>query len=120
MTNGYYGKYDLEAIKILDDFMPDRIFDAHMHLSHIPALGKELLDFGVYYDDMAQVFGNRVLRANGIAMPAVKIKTAAERATMLDFIDKELIKYPENVAEILVCPTDTEEGIEKQLINPRI
>jgi hypothetical protein len=26
-----YNSHDLEAAKKLDDFLPDRIFDAHMH-----------------------------------------------------------------------------------------
>ena len=30
-TNGIYTQYDLEAAKILNDFLPDRIFDAHLH-----------------------------------------------------------------------------------------
>ena len=30
--DGVYSQYDLEAAKILDDFLPDQIFDAHAHL----------------------------------------------------------------------------------------
>ena len=34
-----YTEYDLEAAKILDDFLPDKIFDAHMHISMYPFCG---------------------------------------------------------------------------------
>lgn len=30
--NGVYNQYDLEAAKILNDFLPDKLFDAHAHL----------------------------------------------------------------------------------------
>ena len=32
ILNGVFNSYDLEAAKILDDFLPDEIFDAHAHL----------------------------------------------------------------------------------------
>ena len=31
-VNGEYNEYDLEAARILDSFLPERIFDAHAHL----------------------------------------------------------------------------------------
>ena len=32
VKNGIYNSYDLEAAKILNDFLPDKIFDVHAHL----------------------------------------------------------------------------------------
>ena len=31
-STAVYTKHDYEAIKILEDFLPDKIFDAHAHL----------------------------------------------------------------------------------------
>ena len=46
-----YNKYDLEAIRILDDFLPDRIFDRHMHISTYPFDGVERFDIDDYVRD---------------------------------------------------------------------
>ena len=40
-----FNKYDLEAAKKLDAFLPDKLFDAHMHISEFPFYGKDYFGF---------------------------------------------------------------------------
>ena len=47
-----YTKYDYDAIKILDDFLPDKIFDGHMHISPYPFCKMEKFGIEDYKRDM--------------------------------------------------------------------
>ena len=120
MTNGFFGKYDLEAAKILDDFLPDRLFDAHMHISHIPYGDRESLAFADYERDTRTLVGNRELSANMIPFPIKSIRTKDERAESVRFLKGELEGAKTSVGEILVLPGDTSEYIKEQLIDERI
>ena len=120
-TNDIYSKYDLEAAKKLDAFLPSRLFDAHMHVSHLPSCNRPLLTFADYEADMRPLIGNRELRANGIVMPIKEhLTTDAERKDCVAFLEDQFKQYPQNVAEVMVFPTDTAEDIERQLEHPNI
>lgn len=109
--NGEFSKYDLEAVKILDDFLPDRIFDAHCHPT----------DFTKYCEDTDHFFGSRLRTVNMIPMPVTEMSEAGTgKATELlnastENIKKELSLHPEIVGEIMVAPGDTEEEIENRI-----
>lgn len=121
MTNCYLGKNDLEAIKILDDFLPDKLFDAHMHVSHIPVSCKESLTYSDYESDIRAFIGqNREISANMIPFPMKAVKTEEERAESDAFLLSELLKAEECVGEILITPTDAFEYLESRLTNERI
>lgn len=120
MTDQFYGKYDIEAAKILDSFLPDRIFDAHAHMSHLPTLGKSSLDYPRFIADMRPVMGERALCANCIPMPLIELRDPQQRKAMMDWLLQQLECEKENVGEALVFPSDTTEDIEAQLIHPRI
>ena len=109
--NGEFSKYDAEAVKILADFLPDRIFDAHCHPE----------DYAVYYKDTVSYFGNRERTVNMIPMPASEMSGAGTgKATeVLDAstenIRKQLASHPEICGEIMVAPADTPEDIENRI-----
>lgn len=120
MTEGVFSKNDIEQLKILDAFLPPRIFDAHMHISAYPFYMKTKMDFEEYYADAAVYFGNRRVVCNGISTPTDNLKTEAGLRAENELIYTELDKYPENIGEIMVFPEDTAEDIEKRLTHPRI
>ena len=120
MKDNVYNDYDREAAKILDDFLPPRMFDVHMHLSHLPSSGRERLDMDRYRADMRTLIGDRELRCNGIVMPMPELKDDRERASSLAFLVEQLEAHPDSVGEILVMPWDSAEDIERQLVHPRI
>ncbi len=120
-TDHVYSKYDLEAAKILDAFLPNRIFDSHMHVSHLPSFNRPQLCFADYENDMRPLIGNRKLRANGIVMPIKDhLITDEERKISATFLADQFQQFSDNVGEIMVLPTDTVEDIERQLIHPHI
>ncbi|MDO4488192.1 MAG: amidohydrolase family protein [Eubacteriales bacterium] len=117
--NGEYTKSDLEAARILDDFIPDMVFDAHMH--HVPTPSRVYDDdFSLYKNDFRPVFGSRKQYANIIAFPVNGMSDEKGKATELvdlstEIIRNQLIKHPELVAEVMVAPGDSEEDIEKRI-----
>lgn len=122
---------DLEAISILKSFVPDRVFDAHMHLydgRFIPSDGKHApIPFPMNYDSYVREMKEflccpALLRTNLIIHP-VRILKDPERDNlkMSDLaLSQQLEKHPEIVGEIIVRPTETAEQIEKRLSHPRI
>ena len=121
MTNFAYGKYDVEAAKILDDFLPSKLFDAHMHISHVPALGvSRPLCYDDYIGDITQLIGNRKISVNMIPAPTKDVRTMEQRRESRVFISSQLDRAENSVGEMLVLPNDTPEYIEKQLTDKRI
>lgn len=111
--NGEYTRYDREAAKILDDFLPRKIFDAHCHPD----------DFTKYLADTEPLFGKRERTVNMIPMPTsgmadpVTGKATPELNASTENIRKELLLHPEICAEIMVAPGDTAEDIERRIVS---
>lgn len=120
MKNYVLNDYDLQAFKILDGFLPSKLFDMHMHLTHLPTAQGDKVDFQLYYKDMKLQVGNRELFANAITFPYAEIAKKEEMQKSVDFIKEQLDLYKNNVGEIIVLPTDSEEDIEKRLIHKNI
>ncbi len=121
---------DAEACKILNDFLPDRIFDTHAHLfdtDMMPALTgnteRVVCGWEKYQQEMTPLLCNpRQLRINAIVFPDGKM---ADRSNGLieksdAFITGELSKCEGNVGEIVVHPAETEEDLEARLVHPGI
>ena len=125
-----YTDYDREGIKILSDFLPDKIFDAHMHVydsSHLPMFfmdGKrDTGDLDAYHRAFGEMLCHpKVWRANMITFPDSAMRDkGGEIIRMADeFLMKELDKSDLNVGEIMVSPEESAENIEKRLTHPRI
>lgn len=131
--NGVYSQYDHEAAKILHDFLPERIFDAHLHLfdgTFAPEIAKgagfrlsKRADFQDYLDFMKPLLGEgRQIRGNFITAPDVTMTQpdSPNRKASVEFLAQQLDQFPGNVGEVMVGPKDTVEDIEKQLIHPGI
>ena len=126
--NKFYTAKDMEAIKILDGFLPDKIFDAHAHLydkSFNPGFKAHDDDgsFEVYKKAMFPALCNpKEFHLNMIANPdPIMVDPSSGAIEASDkFVLGELEKDPGSVAEILVTPKDSPEDIEKRLVNPRI
>lgn len=131
--NGIYTKYDMEAAKILDSFLPNRLFDAHAHLYHESFMDAGANSAGAfsirkscytedYITDMRPLIGERQVRLNVVTSPDAKMSDPRGdfRRRSVDFLVGELERYPENVGEVMVGPHDTAEEVEAMLRHPRI
>lgn len=109
--NGEFTIYDKEAAKILDDFLPDRIFDAHCHPE----------DFAKYCEDTDGFFGSRKRTVNMIPMPVTEMsEPGTGRATEIlhaatKNVKAQLERHPGIVGEVMVAPGDTAEDIEERI-----
>lgn len=114
---------DREAAKILADFLPDQIYDAHAHLFDtdlMPSMGLDRVICGAeeYIRDMNELLGSpRTLRLNVISYPDAIMARDKEFLARSDaFLCQQLQAHPDWAGEILVTPEDTEEDLEKRLV----
>ena len=133
--DGIISAADKEAIALLKDFLPKKIFDMHFHpgkASFNPtvykpgtcfsAIGTEIT-WTEYLRDQARFYPEGFeLRTNMIMNPdpAMFDGTGDMRRASVEFLVEELEKHPGSVAEVAVLAGDTREDIEKMLVHPRI
>ena len=128
INNEFYNEKDMEAIKILEGFLPDKIFDAHAHIYNKSfTYGLDgYTDNGAfegYLDAMMPALCNpEEFHMNMIPFPTREMGDSSTgiRDTSDRFIAEQLEKDQGSVGEIIVLPTDTPEDIEKRMIHPRI
>ena len=121
-----YTEHDFEAIKVLSDFLPNKIFDAHAHLfdtEFVPSLLKSAghslaLDLEKYIEEMSAVLCRpKKLSLNIIGYPDDK----GDIAKSDKFLVEQLNKDSDNVGEIIVTPADTVDTLEKRIaLHPNI
>ena len=133
ILNGVYNRYDLEAAKILDDFLPDEIFDVHAHLydsSFVSGMANGGGAFSIrnrceipdYLEDMQPLLGSRKVHLNIVTTPdeSMTDPQSQSRKDSTDFLVDQLTRFPGNVGEVMVGPLDTTEDVEHMLIHPDI
>lgn len=126
--NTTFSDYDKEALKILKDFLPDKIFDTHTHVfdrKFVPnwSVGDEQFDVNDYKRLILPGLCNpKVFRANIITTPdqAMGDTTSGNLEASDSFLVQQLEEAPEFVGEIMVSPDENAEDIEKRLIHPNI
>lgn len=122
---------DAEARRILDDFIPDRVFDTHAHLydqqftpcncKNKPDAPFECFDWERYLQDMQAVVPGRTIHANILPCPEKRFAVNADlRAASDTFTIVQLEKDPLSVGSLIVAPGDTAEDLEKRLVHPRL
>ena len=113
-------KHDIEAAKMIDDFLPGKMFDSHMHICHLKSKFSGHTSFDTYSEAIEPFSMNRTVRCNGIIFPTVELRNSAEMDRSVKYLCEELDKHPQNVGEVMVLPTDTSEEIQKRLVHDRI
>lgn len=123
---------ELDEIKRLQDFIPDKVFDSHSHIydnAFTPTVhneeifGKSRLDAKSYKENMNPLLGNpKLLRANYIIFPdkCMADKNSPYLKKSDEFLKEQLDLDPLSVGEIIVRPCDSAEDIEKRLIHKNI
>lgn len=131
--NGVYNEHDLKAAKILDGFLPDKIFDAHAHLydlCFVPSVAsgegaftlRRRCEVDDYIEDMKTLLGNREIKLNIITAPdaSMSLVNSTNRKASVDFLAEQLTKFDGHVGEVMVGPNDTADDIEGLLTHPNI
>ena len=117
----------MDKYKILNDFLPDKIFDSHMHLydksfmeptTNLPG-SVNLEDFR---SSMKSIFGNREISANVIPFPSKKVISNDKNYLKIadDFLYNELQKDSNNVGELLVLPNESTDSILSRIKSQQI
>lgn len=125
---------DLKAISLLNDFLPEKIFDMHMHIgcrdicpnmwandSVFAQCGEENT-MDSYLAHNGPFFGNRMIRANMIVCPDKSMcdPLNGHRDAGTKLLVRELEKHPQCVGEIMISAKDTFQELEGMLVHPRI
>lgn len=122
------------AIALLDGFLPDKIFDMHMHIGSREICPRMWANNSVfaqcgdentmdsYLAHNGRFFGNRKIRANMIVCPDASMvdPSNGHRDAGTQLLVRELEKHPECVGEIMISAKDTAEELEAMLVHPRI
>lgn len=120
---------DKALLARLQEFIPDKVFDAHAHLQNpkyyhggfnlLQAYG--LADAERFKKDQKELYGDRKVRALLLATPSLLFNEDLElRREMNAWMNEELYKVPDCVGTIYVMPQDTVEDIESMITNPQI
>lgn len=132
--DGIISVEDKKTLELLKDFLPDKIFDAHVHVGSVSfnpnifAPGSCFRDVGEcitidkYIGNIKKLFPKDVkIGGNMLIIPDVAMcdnKTLREEA--VKYLINELEKHPECIGEVPVLAGDTKDEVEKMLIHPRI
>lgn len=126
---------DKQAIAMLNEFLPDKIFDMHMHIGTAeicPGMWYkggcfdqcgDVITMDSYIRDNGRFFGkDRKLRANLIVCPdrSMMDPSNGHRDAGTRLLVKDLEKHPECVGEIMVSASDTTADLEASLLHPNI
>ena len=120
---------DNQILEHLQDFIPDKVFDAHAHLhnnDHMPANANAFTDFGSatverYFQAQTELYGDREVRAFFLPTPSMRFREEAGLRKMCnDWLTEELSRAPGCVGAVYVMPGDTAETIETMLKSPQI
>lgn len=131
MDPSVLARMDAHALERLADFVPDKVFDAHVHLyderfttylcRNKPANALECFDWARYQQDMQAILPGRTIHANVISYPDKHMAAnAANRDASDAFTVAQLEQDPLSVGEVMVAPGDTAEELEQRLVHPRI
>ena len=117
----------MDKNKILNDFLPDKIFDAHAHLYDKvymtpSSIMPESITLDDYLSQMQEVLGNRKINVNAIPFPSRKIlEKDKDYLTLADeSLYKELDKGKNNVGELLVLPNESAEHMLSRIKGKQI
>jgi len=122
---------DAFVLERLSDFVPDKVFDTHVHLfdehfttyyrRNTPPEKLRCFDLERYWQDMQAILPGRTIHVNTFSYPDKHFAVNLDNRNASDaFTVAQLEKDPLSVGEIMVSPTDTVEDIEKRLVHPRI
>ncbi len=130
---GLLQKRDLVALERLERFLPERIFDAHLHISPFQIVIPDshsywhLSEDAYGYDDYLTFFGqlfpfSALLGGNLIVAPHPLLKEDGGKyvSQILSHLTRELDRHPDCVGEIPVFPSDSVSDIERRLTHDRI
>ncbi len=115
--------------KILNDFLPDKLFDAHAHpydnfwSFNPPQKTPARLDYDDYLRDMRNILGfDRDFMLNMITAPSKNMIDLSNGSLAASdrFLKEQLEKDPRNVGEILTLFDESAEHIASRLDHPRI
>jgi len=116
----HYNDSDLEAIKILDSFLPQKIFDAHMHISLYPFLNAEKIGIEDYRRDTLPLFSDRYVRCTALATPTKELKNRECHEKTVRYFEEQLDRFPDCVGSVMVKPGESYEEIASHVKHPGI
>ncbi len=116
---------DLEILNKLQDFLPEKIFDAHAHIynndivNNCDAMCQKYgsADIERFKAEQKTLYGNREVRGMFLPWPDRNLRDRNKRNNYIKWIAENLNHHPDSIAEIFVLPEDTTKDIENLLIH---
>lgn len=126
-------KTDLEAIELLKDFVPKKVFDTHVHLHVATAMPTQYSPHGTFYRDKGTVddyltdmmpflSGAETIRLNIMPMPDVGMndRRLKLREQANEHIFQQLNEYPGHVGSPYIMHGDSEQDILELAKRPSV
>ncbi len=123
-----HNEVDQRLLKIMEDFIPEKIFDAHSHLfspEFLPAESTAHQKYGNsaakdFFEESKLLYGDRELRAVFLPHPEPNLSDVAVRDRVNRWLIDQLQDAPGCAAGAYVLPTDTVEQLEEMVKDPRV
>lgn len=120
-----FSSKDLELLSHIQDFLPEKIFDAHAHIYNNDIVNNSepmcnnygSADIERFKNEQNALYGNRNVRGMFLPWPDRDLRNREKRNSYNNWFAKNLDKHPDCIAEIFVLPEDTTEDIENLLIH---
>ena len=129
MADFVFEQADQAMLERLQSFIPNKVFDAHVHLHKAEHTGDYPENLTVRYgtttakrfrEDQKLLYGDRLVRGLFIPFPTVNFKAPGIPHAANEWILEQLADAPDCAAEVFVKPGDTREYIESLLVSDRI
>lgn len=123
-----HSEEDRFLLEKLNDFLPERIVDAHAHLystkirPETAAVNDEYgtADAKRFLKDAKLLYGDRNVRAVFLPWPTTSLRESNVRERVNDWIVSQLETAPDCGVEVYVMPGDSVADIEAMLVHPGI
>ncbi|MBO5926535.1 MAG: amidohydrolase family protein [Clostridia bacterium] len=120
MSDYIFNEKDKFLVEKLKEFLPNKIFDSHMHVFNKKNDELFKATIGSYNDDLSMLLKGKELYYNAIIMPNMLLTDKLERDKAVDFLVEELNNVKNAYGEILVLKNDTEEDVKRLIRHDKI
>jgi len=129
MADFVFNQADRDMQSRLQDFIPAKIFDMHVHIHNVDHIENNPASLTIrhgtataqgFLEEQKELYGDRKVRGLLIPFPTVNFKTPGIPEAANAWMLEQVKTTPSCACEVFVKPGDSREYIESMLDNPQV